>query len=149
MNVHKPLRTVLFIYELLRLLCLAFSFSYFSTLQAVLKGGFFPYLVYLSSNALFPLISFFLFLRPGEYRNYLPLYMAGKTIAVVSFYGWAVFSLPPETGFMGRESFNEGIILLGAAFFISVGDALSIFGAWILSKKLPQAGSPGIEASGG
>jgi hypothetical protein len=155
MDVYRPLRVALFSYELLRLLLLAFSFTFFSSLQAVLKGGAFPYLVYMSSNALFPLISFFLLLRPREFRNYLPLYMAGKTIAVILFYTWAVFSLSLKTGFLelkflepgpsGRESVFEGLILLGAAFIISLVDALSVLGAWMLNRKLSQA----AEADGG
>jgi hypothetical protein len=145
MDVYKPLRAALFSYELLRFLFLAFSFAFFSSLQAVITGGFFPYLVFMSSNALFPLIGFFLLLRPGEYQNYIPLYMAVKIIAVVLFYVWAVFSLPPETGFMGRESFIEGLIILGGAFFISVGDALSVFGAWVLKRKFLQVESRGID----
>ena len=148
MDVYKPLRAVLFGYELLRLLALAFSFAFFSSLQDVVKGGGFPYLAYMSSNALFPLIGFFLLLRPGEYRNYLPLYMAGKTIAVVLFYTWTVFSFSSETGFMGRENLVERMILLGGAFFISLGDALSVFGAWILNRKQPQADSRKIEVMG-
>ena len=136
MDVYKPLRVVLFGYELFRLLFLAFSLAVFSSLEAVAKGGVFPYLAYLSSNALFPLICFFLYLRLEEYRNYLPLYMAGKFIAVVLFYVWAVFSFPVETGFIGRENYIERIILLGSAFFFSLGDGLSVFGTWVLNKKL-------------
>ena len=149
MDVYKPLRVVLLCYELLRLLFLAFSFVFFSSLQATIKGGVFPYLVYMSSNALFPLICFFLFLQPGEYRIYLPLYMAGKTIAVVLFYTWAVFSLPPETASIGRENFAEGMMILGGAFFISLGDALSVFGTWVLSRKLLQTDSQRTKEIGG
>ena len=145
MNILKPLRGVLFGYELLRLLFLVFSFALFSSLQAGLREGLFPYLVYMSSNALFPLICFFLLLRPGEYRNYLPLYMAGKTIAVVLFYVWFVFSFSPEMGFLelpralGDENNIEGMILLRGAFFVSLGDALSVFATWVLNNKLLQA----------
>ena len=144
MKTYKPLRAVFFGYELFRLLFLAFSFAFFPSLQAVLRGGVFPFLVYMSSNALFPLICFFLVLRPGEYRNYLPLYMAGKTIAVVLFYVWAVFAFSLDTGimeqrFLERDSYIETIVLLGGVFIISLGDALSVFGTWVLNKKLAQA----------
>jgi hypothetical protein len=155
MDVYKPLRVVLFSYELFRLLFLAFSLAFFSSLQTVAEGGVFPYLAYLSSNALFPLICFFLCLRPEQYRNYLPLYMAGKSIAVVLFYVWAVFSFPQEMGFIGRENYIERMILLGSAFFFSLGDALSVFGTWVLNKKLhsyssvPQADSQEAEVDGG
>ena len=154
MYVYKPLRAVLFSYELLRFLFLIFSLTFFSSLQAVVKGELFPYLVYISSNALFLLICFFLFLNPKEYRNYLPLYMAGKVIAVVLFFIWAFFSFYPETGliqsrFLGRESLIEGMILLGGVFIISLGDTLSIFGTWILNRKLPQADNLRKEENGG
>ena len=149
MDVYKPLRTVLFGYELILFLFLAFSFVFFSSLQAVVGEGVFPYLVYMSSNALFPLICFFLLLRPGEYRNYLPLYMAGKTIAVVLFYAWAVFSLSPDMEIIGREYYIEMVILLGGVFFISMGDGLSVFGTWLLNRKLDQAGNPETRAKGG
>ena len=153
MDVYKPLRSVLLSYELLRLLFLAFSFAFFSSLQMAVKGEVFPYLVFLSSNAMFLLICFFLFLKPWEYRNYLPLYMAGKAIAVVSFFTWVVFSLfpgtifagpgfsdpgIPESNFFGMNSFMERMILLGCVFIISIGDTLSVFGTWILNRKLPE-----------
>ena len=148
MEIHRPVRAALFGYELLRLLFLAFSFAFFPSLQAVLRGGVFPFLVYMSSNALFPLICFFLLLRPGEYRNYLPLYMAGKTIAVVLFYVWAVFTFyleseAMEQRFWGRDTYTEMMILLGGSFFISLGDVLSIIGTWILNRKMAQGHADG------
>ena len=149
MDIYKPFRAALFCYELLRLLFLVFSFMFFTSLQTVVKGGFFPYLSYMSANALFPLISFFLFLQPGLYRSYLPLYMAGKTSAVVLFYTWAIFSLPPETGPLGKNSYIEGMIVLGGAFFISLGDAVSVFGTWLLNRKLLQADRQKPETNGG
>jgi len=91
MNVYKPLRAGLFIYEIVRLFLLV-VFMYLATVESGFlpagsnSGGFFPCNVYLSSNALFPLMALFLWLKPEEYRGYLTLYMAGKAIAVVSFY---------------------------------------------------------------
>ena len=142
MDVYKPFRVIIFSYDLLRLLFLAVSFALFSIVQAAMRGGIFPYLAYLSSNALFPLIGFFLFLEPLENRNYLPLYMAGKTIAVVLFYIWAVFSLPAETGFINSGNYTEGIVLLGGCFFISLGDVLSVFGIYTMNKKLSRITIP-------
>ena len=148
MDVYKPFRAILFSFDLLRLLLLAASFALFSSIQTVIQGIFFPYLVYLSSNALFPMITLFLFLKPGEYRNYFPLYIAGKTMAVVLFYVWAAFSLPTAAGFMG-ENFFQGLILLGGAFFLSLGDGLSIFGVYHLNKKLLRSEIPESGANGG
>ena len=149
MDIYKPLRVILFTYELFRLIFLAFSLIFFSSLQDVLKGEVFPYLVFLSSNALFPLICFFLFLQPLEYRNYLPLYMAGKTIAVVLFFTWAIFNFPPETDFLGWENYLERIILLGGTFLTSLGDTLTVLGSWILNRKLIQTENLKTETGGG
>ena len=149
MDVYKPFRVVLFIYEVLRLLFLAFAFTYLSSLRDVMEEGFFPFIAYMSSNALFPLICFFLCLRLGEYRNYLPLYMAGKTIAVVLYSVWFVFSFSQEIRSVGMgsnlEYFTEWMMLLGGAFFFNFGDMLSILGAWVLNNKLSQMDSRNIE----
>ena len=147
MGIHKPLRAVMFSYDLLRLLFLAASVTLFSVVETA-EGSFFPYLAYLSSNALFPLICFFLFLKPLEYRNYIPLYMTGKTIGAVLFYAWAVLTLPIDTGFVTRENYYQYMILLGGIFFISLGDILSIFGVWVLNKS-PRTEAPESGQNGG
>ena len=149
MDEYKPLRLTVFSFDVLRLLFLAGVLAFSSAIEAIAKGGFFPYAAYLSSNALFPLIGFFLFLNLAGYRNYLPLYMAGKTIAVVLFYIWAVFTLPFETGFMTRESYIEGMVLLGGSFFISLGDMLSVFGIWVINKKFSRIETAQSGTNGG
>ena len=147
MDFYKPVRIIIFSYDLIRLLFLAGVFAFSPGVQP--SAGLFPYLVYLSSNALFPLIGFLIFLRPVEHRNYLPLYMAGKTIAVVLFYIWAVFTIPFQTGFMTRETYIEGMVLLGGTFFISLGDALSVFGTWIINKNFSRMENPEPGTNGG
>ena len=98
-----------------------------------------PYLAYLSSNALFPVMTFLVLLKTRENINLLPVYMVGKVIAVVLFYVWAFLSFPYTMEFMGRNQFLEAMILLGSAFFISIGDALSVLGAWTLQKKISRS----------
>jgi hypothetical protein len=70
MYPYKPLRAGFFSYDLLRLLFLAVSLRFL--LPLLTDEGAFPYMVYMSSNALFPMISFFIFLSIAEYRNYIP-----------------------------------------------------------------------------
>ena len=141
MDVCRPLRAALFFYEAFRVLLLVFllfiaplegGFSMGSSA----RGGFFPYLVYLSSNALFPLMALFVWLRPEEYRPYLTLYMAGKIIGVVSFYVWEFFSF---RNFSGMDDVVKSIILLGGSVFINFADVLSVGGAWALKNKFRQA----------
>jgi len=148
MDVYRPLRAGLFFYELLRLLLLVIFLLILSPEGGALKesgmpagggfsdniasGAFFPYLVYLSSNALFPLMVLFVWLRPEEYRNYLTLYMAGKIIAVVSFYAWEIFTVRV---FPGPGNMARSIILIGGSIFLSFTDILSVWGAWVLKNK--------------
>jgi hypothetical protein len=100
--------------------------------------------VYVTPNALFPLIALFLWLRLEEFKAYLPLYLAGKVIALVAFYAWAIFSFRPALGQaflgMGAGSVVQGIVLLSGSFILSLGDLLSIFGSWLLFNKVRSEG---------
>jgi hypothetical protein len=149
MDVCRPLGAGLFFYELLRVLLLVI-FSFIAPPGGV-NGAFSPYLVYLSANALFPLMALFVWLREEEYRNYLTLYIAGKIIALVSFYIWEIFSyrwgggglsIPALTGpggvfsgFPEMEHAAKGLIILAGCVFISLADIFSVCGAWMLKNK--------------
>jgi len=134
MDVLRPLRATLFFYDVFRLLLLVVLFFIVTLGGGSSAGGaFFPYLVYLSANALFPLMALFLWLSLEEYRNYLPLYMAGKIIAVVSFYAWEFLS-PRELG--GTDNLVKSMVLMVGSIFISLADILSVWGAWTLKNKV-------------
>jgi len=133
--MHRPLRAGLFIYECLRLLILVF-FLLFSSLESAISGS---YTVYMSSNALFPLMALFIWLRPDEYINYSSLYIAGKLVFLVSFYLWEIFNL---RDFVRDENFTRNIVLLGGGALISLADMLSVWGAWVISKKYRGAPVP-------
>ncbi|MDR2619398.1 MAG: hypothetical protein LBC62_11060 [Treponema sp.] len=158
MNYNRPLRGALFFYESFRLLLLAVLFAFFSPLEGVEKGAVFPYLAYVSPNALFPLMTLFLWLSLGEYRRYLPLYLAGKLIALAAFYAWGVFSFAPALGAenFGTRDVMSIIVLLSGVFFLSLGDVFSIFGGWLLLNKIktaetskPDLAVPGSGENGG
>ena len=134
MGSCKPLRAVVFSYDCLRLLFLAVFCAFFSASESFAGAQVFPDLVYLSPNALFPLMAFLIFIRPTENKNYLPLYLAGKAVAVVLFYVWAVFSIPFDINFLDMTGYIRGIVFLGGFFIISLGDALSVFGVFYLLK---------------
>ena len=136
MDVYRPLRATLFFYEVFRVLLLV-VFLFIASLEGFASGAFFPYLVFLSANALFPLMALFVWLRPQEYRNYLTLYMAGKFIAMASFFAWELFT---TREFPGMENIAKGMILLGGSVFISVADIFSIGGAWTLNNKIRGGG---------
>jgi hypothetical protein len=94
------------------------------------SGG--SYAVYMSSNALFPLMALFIWLRPGEYRNYITLYMAGKIVTLVSFYSWEFFTLRD----INRDvNFANNVVLFSGGAIIGLADMLSVWGAWAINKK--------------
>ena len=140
MDVYRPLRAALFFYEIFRLLLLL-VFLFIISLESFASADFFPYLAYLSANALFPLMALFVWLRPQEYRNYLTLYMAGKIIGAVSFYAWGFFS---SREFPGMDNIVKSMTLLGGSVIINMADILSVGGVWVLNKKLRQALGGGI-----
>ena len=133
MLIKKILRVSLFSIDLIRLLLIALSLAIYMHMREGIDD-FFPHLVYISSNALFPLISFFILLKPLENLNYLPLYIAGKTIAVILFYIWAVFSLSFNPVLIGMESYIMFLVIIGGAVFISLFDILTILGAFFLKR---------------
>jgi hypothetical protein len=135
MDVYKPLGAGLFFYECLRLLILVF-FLLLAAFESAANGS---YAVYMSSNALFPLMALFIWLRPDEYRNYITLYMAGKIVSLVSFYSWEVFTLRVINR---DENFINNIVLLGGGALIGLADMLSIWGAWAIGKKYRRAAAP-------
>ena len=146
MNAYRPLRAGLFFYECLRLLLLvvfiliaplegASNAGGFFSFGSFVNGNFFPYVVYLSPNALFFLMVLFVWLRPEEYLNYLNLYLAGKVIAVVSFFAWEIFTVRE---FPGIGNIIRSMILFGGSLMMGLGDILSVWGVWILKNKFRQ-----------
>jgi hypothetical protein len=150
MDVLRPLRAVFFLYEMLRLLILALFFAFFSPLEGAVKGGIFPFLVYVAPNALFPLMTLFMWLGPKDYRNYLPLYMAGKVIAVAAFYGWGIFALrSPSLEQVRMANLAEVLVLSGGSFILNLFDVFSIIGSWVLAKKTYRMEDPAGLLAGG
>jgi hypothetical protein len=131
MDVYRPLRAGLFFYEIVRLLALIAFFSLLPP-EASIDRMFFPYLPYLSSNALFPLITLFVWLRPELYGNYLNLYMAGKVIGAISFFAWEIFT---SRNFPDMDNILKSMILLGGSVLLSLADILSVWAAWTLKNK--------------
>jgi len=144
MDVYKPLGAGLFFYECLRLLTLVF-FMLLAAFENASGGSF---TVYMSSNALFPLMALFIWLRPEEYRNYITLYIAGKIVFLVSFYSWEIFTLRD----INRDvNFASNIVIFSGGALIGLADMLSVWGAWAIGKKyrLRTGGKAPAPESGG
>lgn len=144
MGVFKPLAAALFFFECFKLLALV-VFLVATPPEGL--GGILS--VYLSSNALFPLMALFAWLKPEEYRNYLSLFVAGKVIVLVSFYIWLGFSFLSG---LGLESATKNVFFLGGCFFVCILDLLSVCGAWMIKAKFRHTqtlgSSRGMEAGG-
>jgi hypothetical protein len=136
MDLHRPLRAVLFVYELIRLVILIGVVVLF-----ISPGGMiFPYLPFAAANALFPLITFFLCIRPELYRPYSFLYIAGKAVLIAAAGGWAGFSFPLVRDAPGGE---PALVFEVLVFFIAA-DALALLGGLALNRRaLPADLFPG------
>jgi hypothetical protein len=135
MGSLRPLRGILFVYELVRFLALAGAFLYLDP-----GGGPFPWVAALAPNALFPLMALF-FRIDASFRGaaYAPLYTAGKAAAVAAALGWLVFFpglvRPAEDGAFFFMNGEYALEFLGGALFITVGDLFSIAGGLLLTRR--------------
>ena len=135
----RPLRAGLFVYECLRVFILVL-FLLVASIEASAGGIYLgTYSVYMSSNALFALMALFLWLKPEEYINYSLLYIAGKVIALISFYIWEIISFRE---FARNGDLAKNIVLLGGGALLSLADMLSVWGAWVIKKKYRREMNP-------
>jgi hypothetical protein len=117
-----------FIYD-----CSRFFFL-IALLSVYLKTGLefnsvnFPMVMFVSPNALFPLMSFFLLIRFKEYKAYIPLYIMGKFLGMLCIMIWLLVML----GLV----FNAREILW--AVFLGAADLATIMGTIMLSDDKPQ-----------
>ena len=139
MHTYKPIRAALLVYDIFRIAVLALMFASLSPL----KAGLFPHLVYLTPNALFPLMALFLLIRLPDFKSYLPLYLAGKIIAVITFYVWGIvsFGSGQDTAYLEMNQKYPYVLFFGS-FVLSLGDLLSIVGSWVLLNKIYRSPRP-------
>jgi hypothetical protein len=132
MGVNRPLVGVLFFYEVFRLLFLVVFLL--AARQESFAGGALS--VYLSSNALFPLMALFVWLKPDEYESFLILYISGKVITFVSFFVWLFFSF---RDFLALERTQENITILGSCFLFGMADIVSMCTAFAIKLRYRRA----------
>ncbi|MDR1210666.1 MAG: hypothetical protein LBK40_00385, partial [Spirochaetaceae bacterium] len=97
-------------------------------------AGAFPYIVYAAPNCLFPLMALFIVLRAGEYRVFLPLYMAGKAVGVMALIGWLGFQAPFLRVNIAAD-FPASLWYLGLSLLVFSADIGTIFGAYIILRR--------------
>ncbi|MDR0878591.1 MAG: hypothetical protein LBN21_11100 [Treponema sp.] len=129
MEVSRPLRAALFIYECIRLAVLVGMFMLLRP-----DGGEFPVLVYSVSNALFLLMAVFLLIDPVKYGSYASLYLAGKCISLFSILLWFVFSRADL--YTAQLMENPAVfVVLRALLFLLMGEIISAICGLVLVKK--------------
>ncbi|MDR0589346.1 MAG: hypothetical protein LBG25_02245 [Spirochaetaceae bacterium] len=137
---YRPLRLGLLIYDFFRLLFMLELLIAIIPLGRTPETSWFPYVVYVVPNALFPLMNFFLLIRPEEYRDYVFLYMAGKTMVIVSVVGWIVLSL--HRMFISVTPVSEFSKILGFVLCFIILDTASMLGSSFLKGKLYRKPPP-------
>jgi drug/metabolite transporter superfamily protein YnfA len=125
MGKYRPLRTVLCVYEGLRL---AFLVGAFILLQP--EGVVtFPWLTLISPGALFLLMAVFWRLNMSRYRVYGPLYLAGKGLSIITTMFWIFFV--KSSMLKELPSYSTAVItVVGIDVFLVLGDMLS---AWLVT----------------
>jgi hypothetical protein len=134
METLKPLRLALLIYDVFRLLVLAVLVALFAGPKDNTLAGVFPYMIYAAPNCLFPLMSLFLFLKFREYRVFLPLYMAGKTVGAAALIGWMGFQAPLLTVNIAAN-FPASLWYLALSLLLFSADIGTILGAYIIIRR--------------
>jgi hypothetical protein len=152
MDVYGPLRMVLFVYEFFRLIVLLGVFAVLGPLHGISGGGgftnrLFPYVVYVVPNALFPLMTYFVWIRLSLYQSYVPLYIAGKTITLVAVIGWSVFCFSRIVAALSIGARGMGI--LGLILLLTATDGLSVLGGLLLQTKISRMNRLVAQPGGG
>jgi uncharacterized membrane protein len=82
----------------------------------------FSIIIYAAPNALFVLMALFLWLDTARHRAFLHLFIAGKSISILTILGWSIIS--------GQVTIIKEFILLS-------GDLFSIAAILLISRDIP------------
>ena len=94
---------VVFIYDCSRFLFLLVLLAFFLKTGPDLRINNLPFIMYVSPNALFPLMSLFLLIRFTASRAYIPLYMVGKSLCLICAIIWLLFTLKQKHNIFSPE----------------------------------------------
>jgi len=131
MNNIRLLKLLIFALECIKLMLIA--------IVIIVQGdasGLFTKILLAAPWALFPLMALFIWLDTDRYREYLPLFSAGKCISVFLLLGW--FILFRQVTMIGRI-FSFAI---HAELILLCGDLLSLGAVWLIGKDVK---SPEVE----
>ncbi|MDR2053905.1 MAG: hypothetical protein LBP80_10880 [Treponema sp.] len=139
MGEYRPLRGGIFVYDVLRLIVMLETAVLFALPANSPEGAVFPLLAYMAPNALFPMMALLFWLRPGEYRSYIFLYIAGKIVGIMANLGWLAFSVRNTALDMMTQGDFSSRLFLGLAFAMIFLDGLSVLGCFLLKGGQTRA----------
>ncbi|MDR2965565.1 MAG: hypothetical protein LBU88_07300 [Treponema sp.] len=116
MGIIRYLKPGFFIYECFRITILAFTLVYILPgTSALLWMGI------AAPQALFPLMALFICLDTKKHKVYLPLYIAGKSIGIISLLSWSIIFGRTKLigGYSGAFILAELILLAGDLFTLA------------------------------
>jgi hypothetical protein len=121
-NIVRFLKPIVFVFECIKLVVIITILI----IQGNLPGLFIKILL-TAPEALFPLMALFIWLDTDRYKEYIPLFLAGKCIGIFLLLDWFIFSgqVTMIGKMFGSAVYAEMILLcgdllsLGAVFFIS------------------------------
>lgn len=129
MDVFRPLRAGLFVYECFRLLFLTGAML----LLQPDAGAAFPWLAYVAPGALFPLMCLFWLLDARRYGAYGALYSAGKCVVFFASVVWYVLFRRSMTAAL--VGWAAHLVTPGVFTVLLVGDVITVGAALIMLKK--------------
>ena len=88
------------------------------------QGIAFPYMMCAAPNALFLLMSLFLFIRPAAFGAYIPLYITGKSLSLLCMIFWLLLSLN-----------RTGVERIMWAVFLGLADLGTIMGMVVMGTE--------------
>jgi hypothetical protein len=116
MKITTLLKPGLFVYEVFKIIIFAIILMTEAYNSSIFLLAFFA-----AQGALFPIMALFLCLNTVRYKEYLPLFMAGKSIGIFILLVWSIFSQQSTMigGFFnGMSLLSFELVALAAIFYI-------------------------------
>jgi len=130
--MHKTPRIVpaaILFFDCSRLLFLLTLLAAYMRPHEMIRGSGFPYMMCAAPNVLFPLMSFFLFIRLENFKAFIPLYITGKSLALLCMILW-LFTSFIQINITGLER-------IVWAVFLGLADLGTIMGMAVLGTAIP------------
>jgi len=127
MNIVRFIKPAVFLFECIKLMVISAILIIQGDVSELLIK-----IILVAPGALFPLMALFIWLDTDRYKEYLPLYSAGKCIGIFLLLGWFIAS---------RQVTMIGKILkapIYAEAILLCGDSLSLGAVLLISRNVKK-----------